>query len=107
MPGFEVRAQSDKLETWALLWVEPPWKPGQDVKVVWRTTGQGAFDVVAVGPAGQRVPPHTGPTEHTWSDWNRPGEEWGTFFRLPDPGEWVFQVRRGVDTALLTVRVAA
>lgn len=105
-PGYEMRATSTTLETWALLDEPPPWKPGQEVKVVWRSTGTGAFRVVAVGPGAQEVPPVSGPTQHYGSNWNRPGDEWGTFFRLDEPGQWVFRVRRGSATASLALAVA-
>lgn len=104
--GHEVRADSDALETWALLYEPSPWRPGQEVKVVWRTTGRGPFRVVAIGPRSQRVPPLAGPTQHAGSTWDRPGEEWGTFFRLDEPGPWRLQVRRGTATASLALVVA-
>lgn len=86
VPGFEVRAESATLDTWALLYVAPPWTAGQEVKVVWRSTGAGGFEVVAAGPLSQRVEPVSGPTEHVGSNWARPGNAWGTFFRLDEPG---------------------
>ena len=106
-PGRELRADSTTMETWALLWEPSPWKPGQEVKVVWRTTGTGAFRVVAVGPSSQQVPPVTGPTQHFGSNWDRPGDEWGTVFRLDQPGRWRLQVSRGSATASLVLMVGA
>jgi hypothetical protein len=105
IPGTEVRAESATLEVWALLYEPSPWKAGQEVKVVWRATGAGAFAVTAFGPEFQRVAPIAGPTEHYGSNWERPGDEWGTFFRLDEPGEWVLQVQRGRDTASLPITV--
>lgn len=105
VPGHEVRAISTAMKTWALLYEPPPWKPGQEVKVVWRSTGTGEFSVVAVGPQAQQVPPVSGPTEHFGSNWNRPGEEWGTFFRLDEPGLWLLRVQHGPATASLPVEV--
>lgn len=105
VPGTEVRAESVTLEVWALLWEPPPWKVGQEVKVVWRATGTGSFTVTAVGPDSQRVAPIAGPTVHYGSNWERPGDEWGTFLRLDEPGEWVLRVQRGSDTASLPITV--
>ena len=105
VPGHEVRADSATLETWALLYQPPPWPAGQEVKVVWRSTGAGEFEVVAVGPQLQQVAPVSGPTAHANSNWVRPGQEWGTFFRLDEPGEWVLRVSRGAGTATVPVRV--
>lgn len=106
-PGHEVRAESTNLETWALLWEPSPWKPGQEVKIVWRSTGTGDFRVVAVGPRSQEVPPIAGPTQHFGSTWDRPGDEWGTFFQLEEPGEWLLRVQRGSATASLPITVVA
>jgi hypothetical protein len=106
VPGHEVRAESATLETWALLYV-PPWTAGQTVKVVWRSTGAGGFSALAVGPDDQRVAPVSGPTEHFESNWARPGDEWGTFFRLDEPGVWELRVERCRDTASLPITVIA
>ena len=105
VPGTQVRAESATLEVWALLYEPSPWKAGQEVKVVWRATGAGSFAVTAVGPESQRVAPIAGPTAHYGSNWERPGDEWGTFFRLDESGEWVLQVQRGSDTASLPITV--
>lgn len=106
VPGHEVRAASTTMETWALLYEPPPWKPGQEVKVVWRSTGTGDFRVVAVGPRSREVPPVSGPTPHFGSNWSRPGDEWGTVFRLDEPGQWLLRVERGSATASLPVEIA-
>ena len=92
---------------WALLYEPSPWPVGQEVKVVWRATGAGKFAVTAVGPGSQRVAPIAGPTEHHGSNWERPGDEWGTIFRLDEPGEWVLHAQRGSDTAALPITVTA
>jgi hypothetical protein len=107
VPGHEVRATSETLEAWALLYQASPWASGQEVKVVWRSTGAGHFDVVAVGPASQQVKPTVGPEAHASSNWIKPGEEWGTFFRLDEPGKWVLRVKRGSDTASVPITVTA
>lgn len=107
VPGTEVRAESSSLETWALLYEPSPWKAGAEVKVVWRTTGTGNFEVVALGPESQVVQPISGPTAHFDSNWDRPGDEWGTFFRLDSPGKWVLRVERGQASASLPVTVIA
>ena len=106
VPGLELRATSATMETWALLYEPPPWRPGQEVKVVWRSTGTGELRAVAVGPRGQRVAPSSGPTPHVGSNWARPGDEWGTSFRLDEPGRWTLRVDRGAASASLTLAVA-
>ena len=104
--GFpEVAGEGDGAEMWALLWEEPPWPVNHDVKVVWRMAGSGEFTVQALGPRGESVAPTQGPTPHAGSNWDRPGEEWGTFFSLPDDGCWVLEASRGDDVSTIGVVV--
>jgi hypothetical protein len=65
------------------------------VKIVWRMTGSGDFTIVALGPSGMKVPPSQGPNAHLGSDWNRPGDEWGTVFTFPLAGCWDLHATRG------------
>lgn len=102
----EARGTGTEVVAWALLWVEPPWKPHQEVKVVWRMTGRGDFAVVARGPAGETVGPFSGPTPHEGSNWERPGQEWGTFFAMPSAGCWILEASRGKDVSKVFVLVA-
>jgi hypothetical protein len=57
-------------------------------------TGSGGFDVVALGLHGMKVPPSQGPTEHLGSNWDRPGDEWGTVFTFPVAGCWDLHATR-------------
>jgi hypothetical protein len=99
----EVRGEG--AEAWALLWQSPPWTVDQAVKVVWRMPGSGDLNVSAVGPEGEIIKPLSGPTRHLGSNWERPGDEWGTFFALPSEGCWRMEVRR--SDAISAVSVAA
>jgi hypothetical protein len=104
--GFpEVAGAGDGAEMWALLWDEPPWPVDHEVKVVWRMTGSGEFTVRAIGPEGESVAPTRGPTPHSGSTWDRPGEEWGTFFSLPSDGCWTLEARRSDDASTIGVVV--
>jgi hypothetical protein len=76
---------------------------GQEVKVVWRMTGTGDFAVVARGPNDEVLDPVQGPTPHVGSNWERPGDEWGTFFVLTSPGCWRLEASRGADTSTVYV----
>ncbi len=78
---------------------------GEEVKVVWRVTGSGAFRAEALAPDGSTLRPSWGPVAHQDSSWTRPGEEWGTAFRLPSHGCWALQVHRGEETARLELNV--
>lgn len=92
-------------EGWALFWEAPPWTVDQAVKVVWRMPGSGDLDVRAVGPGGEVIQPLSGPTRHPSSNWDRPGDEWGTFLALPREGCWRMEARR--SDAISAVSVAA
>jgi hypothetical protein len=94
--GPEAHGTSTNAELWAL--IEPtsdiPPLAKTEVKIVWRMTGLGNFSIVAVGPDGEKVSPSQGPTEHGGSNWNRPGDEWGTVFSFPVPGCWDLHATR-------------
>ncbi|HZO71412.1 MAG TPA: hypothetical protein VFB60_04365 [Ktedonobacteraceae bacterium] len=88
----EVRGTTNaKTELWALLF--NAMNAGQELKIVWRMTGNGDIQAVAQGPHGQTVQPKW-VSFHSGSNWNRPGPEWGTGFVLPEPGCWDFHVSR-------------
>jgi hypothetical protein len=79
---------------WALFF--QPLAPGGDgVKIVWRVTGTGAFSVKAYSPSGAMLAPDWGPQMHDGSNWDRPGDEWGTKFVFPTAGCWDLHVTRG------------
>ena len=66
-----------------------------DIKIVWRMTGSGGFQLIALGPQGQQLRPKEGPTFHLSSNWNdRPGDEWGSVWRFPVPGCWDIRATR-------------
>lgn len=94
----EARGTADRGETWALLF--NPHRHGERVKIAWRVTGSGPFSVAAHndGLSGP-LAPASGPTEHISSNWNRPGDEWGTRFVFPHGGCWRIDVTRGDVTA--------
>jgi len=58
-------------------------------------TGTGDFSIVASGPSDMKVSPSQGPAEHLGSNWNRPGDEWGTVFTFPSAGCWDLHATRG------------
>lgn len=102
---IEAQATPDGIRAWALLWEEPPWPVGAEVKVVWRATGNGEFAVTAQGPGGAEVEPSHGPTLHQGSNWERPGSEWGTVFKLQQPGCWELRAEREDGSASIWIEV--
>ena len=112
--GSEARADSnDGFEVWALIfntwnlpYGDPVTIPAQrEVKIVWRATGEGDLSLEAIGPDNAIAVPDWGPEAHLGSNWDRPGDEWGTGWTLPDAGCWTFRVTRGNQTATLTADV--
>lgn len=117
-PNEDARTSSaTDFEVWALF-VQPAEsaRPGSPIvltpwmtdtgrlgtKIVWRAAGDGALSVSAVGPAGQLVTPYF-QEEHSGSGWERPGQEWGSVWEMPQAGCWTFTAQRGNATASITV----
>lgn len=90
--GPEFQGTSANASLWMLLFT--PLGTGQDIKMVWRVTGGGGLHVVAIGPQGQQVQPDWGPEAHESSNWNKPGQEWGTGFTFPVAGCWDLHATR-------------
>jgi hypothetical protein len=82
-------------EMWALLFFGKAYIDNE-LKIVWRMTGEGPeFSVTAVHEDGTVLAPIWGPEYHEGSNWERPGEEWGTGFEFPKPGCWKLVATRG------------
>ncbi|TQS44790.1 hypothetical protein [Cryptosporangium phraense] len=84
----------------------PELHAGTEIKIVWRMTGRGALTMSATGPDQGRTTPAWGPEPHGGSNFDAPGDEWGTGWVFPTPGCWTVHARRTEGTARLTVRVA-
>jgi hypothetical protein len=85
-------------DVWALLLSGPKASANSAELIAWRATGSGAFQVVASGPNAARLLPVNSPDPHPGgSNWQRPGDEWGTNFIFPTPGCWQLQVTRGTN----------
>ena len=95
--GPEVQGTATNAELWALIQSTSGIPPvaKTEVKIVWRMTGYYQFSIVALGPAGMQVSPSQGPDPHGGSNWNRPGDEWGTVFTFPVAGCWDLHATRG------------
>jgi hypothetical protein len=94
--GPEAHGTATNAQLWALIMSTSgiPVKAKQEVKIVWRMTGSGGVHFVAYSLNGRHVAPIWGPDEHGGSNWNRPGEEWGTGFNFPVSGCWDIHVTR-------------
>ncbi|TMR93693.1 hypothetical protein [Nonomuraea basaltis] len=95
--GFpEVQGTAEDAELWGLLFAKapPPLPRGEEIKIVWRMTGEGPLQVRGVLPDGTRATLIWGPEAHGGSSWKRPGEEWGTGFVFPKRGCWKIELTR-------------
>jgi len=101
--AFEVETTGG--EAWALPFGPVPVEVDTEWKLVWRITGTGDLEVSAIDPEGGDHEPTHDPIAHGSSNFDRPGDEWGTFFRFPTSGCWKVIARRGTTVATLTVRV--
>ncbi len=96
-------------ELWALLFFDQA-HAGQDEKIVWRITSTGTgkpFDVQARHVDGTIIRPIWGPEFHGGSNWDRPGDEWGTGFNFPEPGCWTLTVTSGATSGEIRLDVLA
>ena len=91
-------------------WVLPPPKEmlqvGREFKLVFRLTGEGPVEAFTVAPDGRRVEPTAPLSPHVNSNFNRPGQEWGAFFRVDEPGCWELVVHRGRTSGVLPLPIA-
>ena len=116
-PTGDVQATSSDIEVWALFFAtyeglapgEPVFVPeGQEIKTVWRATGEGDVSFQALGPAGASTTSIWGPEGPRSSNWGaHPGEEWGTGWVFPEAGCWSMELRRGDSVAYIDVDVRA
>lgn len=90
-----------ELVAWGLIWSPPPMMLDIQVKMVFRLTGEGEFDVYARHEDGTQIVPSWGPNDHGTDDSNygRPGNEWGMAFTFPTAGCWNIHFTRGTETA--------
>jgi hypothetical protein len=102
----EVRGTSSTAELWALI-LEGTFAEqqsavlsnatGRNIKIVWRMTGSGDPTFSLIGPDGSQTGvPHSVPHG---SNWQRPGDEWGSIFFFRQPGCWHIHVERGEASA--------
>lgn len=110
----DVQASSESMEVWALVFTRERFAPSepvfvpkdQEIKIVWRSTGEGDVSFQAEGPDGAVVTPIWGPDGPRGSNWNtHPGEEWGTGWVFPESGCWSIELERGDSVAHLNVEI--
>jgi hypothetical protein len=75
------------------------------VKIVWRMTGSGPLKLAAYDPHGRHIALAWGPEAHGGSNYQRPGEEWGTGYRFRRPGCYHLTARRVEGSADVWLQV--
>ena len=106
--GFqEIQADmNSEGEIWALLFFGTA-RANEDAKIVWRITGEGdGFEAQAQSEQGTILQP-IWKEFHEGSNWQRPGQEWGTGFNFPEPGCWTIEVTHGETTGTISLDVSA
>lgn len=87
---------------WAWFMAAYPPQAGVSDKTIWRLDGPGisaaAPTFFLVGPASQTAHLDWGPAFHDSSNWNRPGDEYGTGLLFPAAGCWDVHVTVGQVT---------
>jgi hypothetical protein len=105
--GFpEVGMDNSRGSIWALFFDAVPPQANQEIKVVWRMTGDGDFNFQVSDMQGRTVPLVWGPEPHGSSSWNHPGNEVGTGFKFPHSGCWQIHVAKSDVDADLWLEVA-
>jgi hypothetical protein len=101
-----VQIPTKRGSVWALAFGRVP-PPVGTFKIVWRVTGSGPFRAGVTDPTGKSEEPYRGPTRHLSSSFDRPGDEYGTVFKLDAPGCWKIRVSRGGVEATVRVTVVS
>jgi hypothetical protein len=83
-----------------------PVRAGEELKIVWRMTGQGDLSVSYFAPDGRPGVLTFGPERHGGSNYDRPGDEWGTGFSLDAAGCWHIHLERSVGSGDVWLPVA-
>ena len=83
-----------------------PVRAGEDLKIVWRMTGQGGLSVSYFSPDGRPGVLTFGPEAHGGSSYQRPGDEWGTGFSFDAAGCWRIHLERSVGSGDVWLAIA-
>jgi hypothetical protein len=102
--GFlpQVQGTGHGATLWGLLMFPHPLpaRVGDQEKIVWRMTGTALpLTLAAIGPDGKHHGLLWGPSFHTSSNFDKPGDEWGAGYVFTEPGCWDLRAVRGRATA--------
>lgn len=106
--GDEVQGVATDASVYGLLFLthSPPIRNGEELKIVWRMTGNGDLSVTSTSPSNRPGVLTFGPELHSSSNFNRPGEEWGTGFKFDEAGCWHIHLQRTVGAGDVWIDIA-
>jgi hypothetical protein len=96
--GLEIESSAaDGMTLYGLIQADPyPLVASADVKkIVWRASGTGEVAVTVGSPDGATRPLTWGPEYHSDSNYDRPGDEYGSGLVTEQPGCWHVRFSRG------------
>ncbi|MCP2337465.1 hypothetical protein [Actinomadura rupiterrae] len=99
----EIQGSAHNATLWALT-DQVPLKPGRDVRLLVRMTGQGALRVQTRGPGRSELPPASGPSQGN-IPYDRPGDGWTMTYRFPSAGCWHIKFHRSLSWGSLWLSV--
>lgn len=107
----EIQATATSGTLWALLVVQDGnFHAGTKARIVWKMSdGRGDIKLMATHEDGTQVQPVWGPiSRQARTDWNHPGQEWGTEYIFPKAGCWrILASRRLLGTdEVVTAEIA-
>ncbi len=105
--GPEVQGVASNATVYGLVMPPHPGiRAGDEVKIVWRMTGEGDLSVNYRSPTNRAGVLTFGPEPHGGSTYDRPGSEWGTGFLFDEPGCWRIHLERTVGQGDVWISVA-
>ena len=106
--GDEVQGVATDASVYGLLFLghSLPIRSGEELKIVWRMTGNGDLSVTSTSPTNRPGVLTFGLELHTGSNFNRPGEEWGTGFKFDEAGCWHIHLQRTVGAGDVWIDIA-
>jgi hypothetical protein len=105
--GPEVQGVASNATVYGLVMSPRPGiRAGDEVKIVWRMTGEGDLSVNYRSPTNRPGVLAFGPELHGGSNYDRPGSEWGTGFLFDEPGCWRIHLERTIGRGDVWISVA-
>ncbi len=108
LSGDEVQGVATDASVYGLLFLTHslPIRIGEELKIVWRMTGNGDLSVTSTSPSNQPGVLTFVPESHSGSNYTRPGEEWGTGFKFDEAGCWHVHLQRTIGAGDVWIDIA-